>query len=214
MSSPWKTSRREEALWALPVIVELAKDVLTPEKYNEAETISRMLIRSGERRRYAQMKLVVLTLKKPWRPLFYLKPLIEGLPRNTRDVIRYLGDYVDLITKEMTYEFFDGKARRRSLGQNLRVLMNNRFQPADLVENLCRFNSFLYSPSKHDFSLPFGRQHRFTSREAVLTAYIAMELGERIKSLSKLVRIAIERDDLYSIGGRWGSKERVSYHGP
>ncbi len=212
MSSPWKTGRKEEALLALREVVELAKDVLTPEEFTAAEMISKMLIGSKKNRRHAQLVLMKLTFRRPWRPLFYLKPLIEGLPRNTRDVIRYLGDYIDLITKEMTYEFFDGKARKQSLGRNVEILSKHNLEPKELVEKLRRFNDFLYTPGKHDFSLPPGREHRFTSREAVLTAYIAMQLGEEIKSISRLVRIAIERDDLYAIGGRWGSRRRVRYH--
>jgi len=37
----------------------------------------------------------------------------------------------------------------------------------------------------------------------VLTIYTSVELGERIKAVSKLAREAVEKDNLYMIGGRW-----------
>jgi hypothetical protein len=47
--------------------------------------------------------------------------------------------------------------------------------------------------------------------EAVFTIFVSIELGERIKSISKLAREAVEKDDLYMIGGRWGSPDRVKF---
>lgn len=113
----------------------------------------------------------------------------------------------------MTFEFMGGKARRNSLGINAKALEKTKSVPSDLTEKLRRYNNFLYNPGKHDFSLPPGRKHRFTSKEVVLTAYISIELAERIKSLSKLAREAVEKDNLYMIGGRWGSSKRVEYAG-
>lgn len=213
MSSPWKTGPKSEALMALPEVVELARDTLAAEKLEEANEIAQLLIGSKRQKRYAQLKLIQLTKPPPSRPLFYLIPLIMQLPRLTRDCIRYLGDYIDLLVKEMTYELAKGKARRSSLGVNVKTLKKAKSVPDDLVDKLQRYNNFLYTPGKHDFSLPPGRRHRFTSKEVVLTAYISIELAERIKSLSKLAREAVKKDNLYMIGGRWGSSKRVVYAG-
>jgi len=92
MSSPWQSGLRDQALEALPEIDCLARDLLAPEKYEEANNISRMLLGPKEKRRKAQAKLILEISIKPTRPLFYLMPLLQGLPRNTRDCIRYLGD--------------------------------------------------------------------------------------------------------------------------
>ena len=211
MSSPWRSGLKHEAMDALPEIVELAKDILTTEQLTDAERLSSMLLGSKKNRQLARCKLALLLPHKPTRPLLYLIPIIMNLPRETRDCIRYLGDYIDLITKEMAYEFLDGRTRRSSLGINARNLGNAASVPSDLVDKLQRYNSFLYTPGKHDFSLPAGRAHRFTSKEAVLTIFISVELGERIKSVSKLAVEAVEKDNLYMIGGRWGSSKRVEY---
>jgi len=213
MSSPWRSGLKNEGLQALPEIVELAKDTLPTEKFESADRTVNMLLGSKKQKRYAQFELIHMLPTRPTRPLMYLKPIIMQLPRATRDCIRYLGDYVDLITKEMTFEFLNGKARRNSLGINAKALERTESVPKDLIDKLQMFNNFLYTPGKHDFSLPAGRKHRFTSEEAVLTVYIAVELGERIKSVSRLAREAVEKDNLYMIGGRWGSSKRVVYAG-
>lgn len=210
MSSPWRSGPKIGGLDALSEIVDLAKGVLTVEQLERADEIAITLLTRRKQRRQAQWELVRLIPLKPTRPLMYLKPIIMQLPNATRDVIRYLGDYIDLITKEMTYEFLNGKARKNSLGINAKQLEKAKSVPKDLVDKLQNYNSFLYTPGKHDFSLPRGRKHRFTCKEAVLSIYVSIELGERIKAISNLAREAVEKDDLYMIGGRWGPR-RVKY---
>jgi hypothetical protein len=212
MSSPWKSGLRSEALDALPEIDQLARDLITPEKYEESIKVSTFLLRSKEKRRWAQAKLMREIGFEPSRPLLYLMPLLQGLPRCTRDCIRYLGDYIDLLTKELAFEYLGGKARHSSLGTNASILARSKIpEIQDLAKALLRYNSFLYTPGKHDFSLPPGRQHRFTAREVVLTTYVTAVLGEKIKAISKAALLAVKKDNLYMIGGRWGSKKRVIY---
>jgi hypothetical protein len=213
MTSPWKSGLRSQALEALPEIDQLAKDLLTPEKYEETTKVSTMLLASKEKRRWAHAKLVAEVGIKPSRPLFYLMPLLQGLPRCTRDCIRYLGDYIDLLTKELAFEYLGGKSRYSSLGTNASLLAKSEISPEirNIAKALVRYNRFLYTPGKHDFSLPPGRAHRFTSREVVLTTYVTSVLAEKIKTISKAAQIAVEKDNLYMIGGRWGSKKRVEY---
>lgn len=79
--------------------------------------------------------------------------------------------------------------------------------------DLQQYADFMYTPAKYDFSLPPGRQHRFTAEEVVFAAYVTIELGKRIKNASKFAAHAVEKDCLYSIDGRWGSGTRVNYWG-
>jgi len=216
MSSPWKTGDISEALDALPEIIELAKNVLVPIELEKAEKLAEMLVGTKKEKKQAKARLMLLVRPPPKRPLYYCMHEIQFLPRWTRNTMRYLGDYIDMLVKEMTFEF-TGKnsARKRSLGANL-----NRLNPekhgvsADLLDKLKRYNSFLYSPGKHDFSTPLGRNHRFTSREVVLTAFVTIKLATQIKSISKLARDAAEKELVdYIIGGRWRSHERVEFRG-
>jgi hypothetical protein len=209
------TGLKREALDALPEIVELAKDTLPFEKLEEANLTAEQLIESKEQKMRAISKLKVLTPLLPIRPLNYLRDDLHYLPRKPRYIIRHVGDYLDLLTKEMTFEFVGGKSRTRSLGRNVENLkkVKHKIIPLGLIDKLQRFNNFIYTTGKHDFSLPPGRQHTFTSREAVLVIYVAIELGEQIKSISKLAREAVEKDWLYAIGGRWRSPTRVYFKG-
>ena len=156
-------------------------------------------------------KAVIEVGLNPSRPLYYWAHEMNFLPRNTRNCIRYLGDYIDLLTKEMTHEFLNGNARKNSLGRNTNLLTKKAPQIKVLANLLNKYSSLLYTPGKHDFNLPQGREHRFTPEEVIFTCYLTAELGRRILSVSKLANIAVKNDNQYSIGGRWGSHERVQY---
>jgi hypothetical protein len=213
LSSPWQSAPKEEALEALPEIERLAKELLTPEEYNETTEVSVILLKPWRRRKWAIAKLCVEIGNQPTRPLMYLWPLFHNLPRGTRECIRYLGDYIDLLTKEMAFEFIGGNSRHRSLGANAFKLLKSDV-PAEIrevAEVLLRYNEFIYTPGKHDFSLPPGRKHAFTAREVVLTTYISTVIADRIKKISKGALTAVKKDNLYIIGGRWGSENRVKY---
>lgn len=215
MSSPWQSGSREQALEALPEIDSLAKEVLTPEKYEETNKVASVLLKPWKRRKWAHAKLIMEIGLRPTRPLLYLRPLLQGLPRRTRDCIRYLGDYLDLLTKELAFEYLGGNSRQSSLGKNAFRLLKSNLSPEiqDIAKTLIRYNEFLYTPGKHDFTLPPGRKHRFTAREVVLTTYVTAVMANRIKAVSKKARTAVEKDNLYIIGGRWGSKQRVKFAG-
>ena len=72
-----------------------------------------------------------------------------------------------------------------SLGVNIRRLNPKKYGvPAELLDKLARYNSFLYQPGKHDFHVPRERSHRFTCKEVVFTVYITMKLADEIKQLS------------------------------
>jgi hypothetical protein len=119
-----------------------------------------------------------------------------------------------MLAKELAFEHVGQAARRRSLGTNARMLETKAPALAPLPGLIRRFADCLYTPAKHDFELPEGRSHRFTSREVVLSVYISVELGDRILKVSPQARAAAKADDWYVMGGRWGSGTRVEYAGP
>ena len=158
--------------------MHLLADIVPADKLKVAFGIAGMLYGNKKEKQYARLTLCVLTFKPPWRPLFYLKRELMMLPRNTRNCVRYLGDYVDLLAKELAFEFVKGDARSSSLGRNAKAI-GRIASLEDLSLKLQRYSQFIYTPGKHDFNLPPGRSHRFTPEEVVLTAYVTMELGER-----------------------------------
>ena len=187
MSSPYLTGRKSEMLSALPVVVKLAEDILTPSELDEAERISIMLAGSKGQRGEAVDYLMKLVSPPPKRPIYYARKEMRVLPRWTRNAIRYLGDYIDLLVKAMAFEYTkDHRCKKYSLGRNLRMLKPRKHGiSVELIDKLKRYNSFLYRPGKHDFRVPHGRGHRFTSKEVVLTAFITMKLAGDIKRLSQ-----------------------------
>ena len=189
-------------LWALPIVIELAEDTLTPSELDEAERISIMLAGSKRQRREAIYYLMKLVSPPPKRPLYYAEMEMRGLPRWTRDAIRYLGDYIDLLVKSMVFEYTkDNRCKEYSLGRNIRMLkLRKHGIPPELIDQLKRYNSFLYRPGKHDFRVPPGRGHRFTSKEVVLTAFITMRLADEIKELSQsATKVSLDQVDIQDL---------------
>jgi hypothetical protein len=121
------------------------------------------------------------------------------LPRWTRNGIRYLGDYIDLLVKALAFEITkDPHCTQSSLGANIHKLSPKKHGiPQELVDKLKKYNSFLYQPGKHDFNIPHGRSHRFTSKEAVFTAFITMKLADEIKKLSQhATKVSLDQAEL------------------
>jgi len=187
MSSPYLMGNKYEILCALPVVCELAKETLSPFQLEEAEDISLMLAGSKRQKREAIFRLMEIVAPPPKRPLYYAQHEMEFLPRWTRNSIRYLGDYIDLLVKALAFEFTkDPRCKQNSLGANVRKLSPKKHGvPQELIDKLKKYNSFLYQPGKHDFNIPRGRSHRFTSKEVVFTAFITMKLADDIKKLSQ-----------------------------
>jgi hypothetical protein len=191
MATPFRTGRKAEVLWALPFVVDLAKDVLSEEEYMKAEKTAIDLVRSSQVHDEALKQLSTLVAPPPKRPLADAQKALMDLPRWTRDAVRFLGDYIDLLVRAWCFELTgEAAAQDRSLGINVRRMEPKKFgAPADLIEYLKRYSSFLYAPGKHDFTSSKGQAHRFTSREVVLIAFITMKLAERVKELSSGARL-------------------------
>ncbi len=191
MASPSQTGRKVEVLWALPFLVELTQDVLSKKEYIEAETTAVYLVRSKKLHEAAIKRLTALVAPPPTQPLSAAQEALKGLPRFTRDAIQYLSDYIELLVRAWSFELTgDAETKTRSLGSNLRRLQPKKLGlPEDLIDQLNRYNSFLFFPGKHDFTIFKGQRHRFTSRETVLIAYITMKLAEHIKVLSSAARL-------------------------
>lgn len=191
MATPSQTGRKSEVLWALPYLTALAQDVLSGKEYIEAETTAVYLVRSKKLHDAAKKRLIALVAPPPKHPLAAAQEAIKGLPRFTRDAIQSLADYLDLLVRAWTFELTgDAATKTRSLGSNMRRLQPKSLGlPEDLIDQLKRYNSFVFTPAKHDFTIFKGQRHRFSSREVVLIAYVTMKLAERIRELSPAAQL-------------------------
>lgn len=194
-----KTSESSSYLLAANEIVQLARDVLAPEQYEEAELIAKQLTGNKKSRESARARLLEIVCPPPKRPIYYAQHEIQFLPRWTRDALRDLGDYVDMMVKSATYERQqDKRIFRVSFGPAINAFNEHWPEQGKLTNFLQRYNRFLYRPAKHDFKLPRGRvHHRFTSREVVLSAYVTMKLGEMLAHISKLANsVKQDKEDI------------------
>jgi len=191
LATPSQTGRKSEVLWALPYLTALAQDVLSGKEYIEAETTAVYLVRSKKLHDAAKKRLIALVAPPPKHPLAAAQEAIKGLPRFTRDAIQSLADYLELLVRAWTFELTgDAATKTRSLGSNIRRLQPKSLGlPEDLFDQLKRYNSFVFTPAKHDFTIFKGQRHRFSSREVVLLAYVTMKLAERIRELSPAAQL-------------------------
>jgi hypothetical protein len=182
-------------------IVRLAREILSDDRYSEALQVSAMLGGSMKEKKYARIALLDLTQPPPKRPLYYLHHEAGWLPEITRDFIKYLGDYVDLLTKALRLEVIGPRRINSSLGVTARTL-DGIGRLRELADYLTRYNDLIYVRAKHDFRISAGQRHTFSSSEAVWAAYITFELANRIKSVSKLAEIGAKRDTICLLDGR------------
>jgi len=178
-----------------PEIRELGEKVLSAEQVKVAEQTVLDLSKKGKSRNAAKARLILHLGMTPKRPLFYLNTMyLDYLPRCTRDSMRYLGDYVDLLLKAAVSEMSAG-AKKAPFGSN--IARGRDLLSTELHEKLTKFNLHVYQPAKHDFSpLKGDRKHRFTAGEVVFAVYIAKQLATEITTLSaRAQRVANDQDE-------------------
>jgi hypothetical protein len=185
-----RTSKATEYLLANKEIISLATDVLSELEYLEAEEVAKQLTGNKTDKENARSRLISIVKPPPKRPIYYAQYELTFLPRWTRDSLRYMGDFIDMLVKSAVYEKTrDRRVFNTSFGPAITLFQKYWLGYDTLVDLLQRYNRFLYRGAKHDFILPTNRKmHRFTSREVVLTAYITMNLANRLNNISKVAR--------------------------
>ena len=190
------TGKPSERLLANEEIISLAKDVLNEQQYSEAEELAKKLVGTKSEKAFARERLMNIVKPPPKRPIYYTQWEIQFLPHWTRDIIRDLGDFIDMLVKAAVYEKTnDNRVFHSSLGPAIdkfeACIQNHR----QLANRLRRYNRCLYRDAKHDFRLPKGRkEHRFTAREVVLTIFITMNLADIIVNISPMAA-RVKRDE-------------------
>lgn len=183
-----ETGKSSEALLADEQILSLAKELLPESTYTEAESLAKMLTESKSRKAVSISQLISVLRPPPKRPIYYLEREIRSLPHWTRNAMRFLGDYVDMLVKAAAYEKLkDNRIFDNAFGPAIGKFEIAYPKEKMLANYLSRYNKFLYRDAKHDMQLPTNRkEHRFTSREVVLCMFISKELATRVIKLSEL----------------------------
>lgn len=176
-----------------PEMRYFSKELLSDSDFREADSLSWSLAQGTKRMRMdARGHLMEIVKPPPKRPLEYAQHEIQYLPQSTRNSIRYLGDYIDLLVKAFAFEVTKNpRCKQTSLNGNLQRLNSIKYGvPSQLIENLRRYNALFYNPAKHDFSTPPpDREHHFTSMETIYLVFLTMKLAEDIKKISPLANL-------------------------
>lgn len=184
---PSQQTTVEELIDTSEDIDSLSIDVLSPPEIEEAQQLTKAIISGRLKKRRAisilQRKIGFL----PKRPIYYITlQYLPYLPNHTREIMRYLGDYIDGLVKYTACDLLDNKKYlSKSLGTNLHNLKEKL--PQDLIDKLFRYNEVIYVPAKHDFKV-VNRKHRFSCREVVFACIITVSLADKLKSFSHLAQ--------------------------
>ncbi len=185
-------------------IQTLSEELLNEEEIKLLDNIAETLL-NEEKKEYAVKQMQELIGSRPKRPIYYLNNEIDALPEETRDVVRYAGDYIDQLIKHCTHE----KARlgfiayQRSLGANLKRL--NKLLSSSLLSALSKYNNLIYVRAKHSWDVG-SRPHLFSCKDAVIVCFITKKLAGHIIDISAEAKMYSE-DKLFryysnSSGGR------------
>ena len=178
-----------------PEIIELAKSVIGDEEMIIANKLSACFFVDEQKRECAIGNLQSIIGSKPKRPVYYLNYEIGYLPEDTRNVVRYAGDFVDQIVKHCAYEkgrFLlktNFRALRKSLGPNLKNLKG--VLPEDLINKLTKFNDLIYVQAKHSWDVG-SRPHLFSAAEAVLVCFMVKKFAGDLAPFSLEVQLYLD----------------------
>ncbi len=134
-------------------VLLLAEEILNETELEEAEKLSMGIISGGMQKKRAVSFLQQKVGNRPKRPIYYVtEQYLPRLPHHTREVMRYLGDYIDQLVKCIYKESHRGVLFvPRSLGSNLKSL--HKIIPKETIDQLTKYNQHLYVPAKHDFDV-------------------------------------------------------------
>lgn len=184
-----KTCSREEFLELSNDISELSDKVLTRRQIEKAEKLSIMLVQSEKSKNQAIEELLHILPIRPKRPLSCCRQELKHLPRFTRDAIKYLGNYIDLLVKWKTYDLTKNPINLRSaLGNNIDYL-KNEFEDK-FVESIRQFSRICVN-AQHTFD-EGKKRYRFTPKEVVHTVFIVANIGNKLIGNSDFVKHCIE----------------------
>jgi hypothetical protein len=185
--TPKKGTSFEEDCITDKHIDSLANDVLSTTEFNKTLELIKNFEAGDMGRKSTIAYLQNIIGNRPKRPVYYVtEQYLPHLPHYTRDIMRYLGDYVDILVKYMASEILlDKKNLKKSLGINANYL-KGKIDDA-LIKSLINFNEVIYVPAKHDFAVKH-KSHRFNYREVIITCVIVVKLANEVKRLSPLAK--------------------------
>jgi len=170
----------------------LAERILSEQHYQQAEELARKFSGTSDDKASARNELSEMLQPPPLRPLAYAPWEAQFLPRWSRDTLRILGDFVYKLVKAAVYEKTgDSNVHWSSLKQAIDEFDRCWTDSSEVTEVLRSFHSTLYRDAEGEVRPLEGyKEHRFVARDAVLIAFVAMSLAEKITSISHVAQKA------------------------
>lgn len=181
-----KVCYKKERMQIDDKIVILAKELLSDEKIEFADELS-YNISYGKKKKWEGIGFLEKFVKpNPKRPMYYCHLELHHLPHYTRNVVRYLGDYIDLLERQALINFQGDKYKKGLSPKAVRIQLKP-FISEELFHQLEKYDRLFWTPGKHDFEVDeTKRRHRFTTREVIYDIFITYALFDKIKSIAKI----------------------------
>jgi len=166
-------------------ILESFEDLFTNDEMVSIYHIC-VAIKEENKREKTIQKIQDLFRNGPKRPVYYLIYELTFLPDQTRDVVRYCGDYLDQLAKMCVKELGLIKFLHAPFGiviDNIKNIIKKELQ-----QKLKLFNQIFYTEAKHNFEV-YDRDHLFSPEEVVFCCFITRKLADAILAKSFLARL-------------------------
>jgi len=181
-----KVCYKKERMLIDDEIVNLAKELLSKELIEQADKLSEDISYGKKKKREGIDFLRKVVRPYPKRPMYYCRFELKNLPHHTRNIVRYLGDYIDLLERQALKKFLGEKYKNKLSPRAVRKQLKP-YIPEELYQQLEKYDKLFWTPGKHDFNVDeTKRHHRFTTREVVYDIFITYALADKIKKIADI----------------------------
>jgi len=178
-------------------IMKLAIELFSEQTIERLDELS-YDISYGKKKKWEGIRYLENIVKPyPKRPMYYCRIELKHLPHYTRNIIRYLGDYIDLLERQALIKFL-GKKYKKGLSPKIVRSQLKPSLPKILSDRLDKYDKLFWTPAKHDFNVDESkRRHRFTTREVIYDIFITNKLADEIKRVA-MIKDSYNENVMYS----------------
>jgi len=169
-----------------PQISEIALDVLTPTKFEEATNLGKQYFDRKNQWKVKRHLWKLLTEKIPQneinaKPIDYALHDLGHLGSRTRDISERAAASIEHLCYFLLVEHGGKYPSHDSFGKILIDLESKNVLTSQLITLLRKFNKRILNPAKHDYEIHPEKQHLFSVPEAILILYIVTNLTKTLE---------------------------------
>ena len=170
-----------------PVILDLAKKLLTNNSINEILNLSKRYFEKSQQIKVKRRLYELLEYQTPNNSM-NAKPLLDYAARDlfqlsshSRTVVATAAASVDNLCGFLLQEH-DIDRNDMPMGKVLKKLESNKILEHELIENLYTFNRIAFVPAKHKFPNLSDKSHRFSAPDSICILFIVSSLTRTLSS--------------------------------